>query len=125
MICADTVTWPLRGRYMAVTWPLHGRYEIYADADSNAMPRSLRTVRVRTGCAQCPSLLRAVAQGSLPLGPTHCTYAVHVPASGVPYVACAVAPQVPNLASREDFLRTATASMNSLGLHDLPWHLRR
>ena len=40
----------------------------------------------------------------MPLGPTHCTYAVCVPAAGVPYVACAVAPQVPNLASREDFL---------------------
>ena len=34
------------------------------------------------------------AQGIFSLGPTHCTYAVHVPASGVPYVPRTVAPQV-------------------------------
>ena len=34
------------------------------------------------------------AQGSFSLGPTHCTYAVRVPASGVPYVPRTVAPQV-------------------------------
>ena len=30
----------------------------------------------------------------MPRGATHCTYSVRVPASGVPYVACTVAPQV-------------------------------
>ena len=33
------------------------------------------------------------AQGSLPRGATHCTYAVRVPASCVPYVPRTVAPQ--------------------------------
>ena len=45
-----------------------------------------RTILLRTA--------RTKAQGSLPLGPTQCTYAVRVPASGVTYVPPTVAPQV-------------------------------
>ena len=42
------------------------------------------------------------AQGSLPLGPAHCTYAVRVPASGVPYVPRTVAPQAAGHFFHED-----------------------
>ena len=52
--------------------------------------RGLRTVRVPASCV----LHIPEAQGSLPPGPHYCTYAAHVPASGVPYVPCSVAPQV-------------------------------
>ena len=52
--------------------------------------RGLRTVRVPASCV----LHIPEAQGSLPPGPHYCTYAVRVPASGVPYVPCSVAPQV-------------------------------
>ena len=51
----------------------------------------LRTVH--TGYAYQPPACRTGAQGSQPLGPTHCTYTVCAPASSVPCLPCIVVPQ--------------------------------
>ena len=40
------------------------------------------------------------AQGSLPRGATHCTYAARVPASAVLYLPCTVAPHMQALAQK-------------------------
>ena len=50
-------------------------------ADTYAGPQQCRTHGVRVPVSCLPE-----AQGSSPRGPTHGTYAVRVPASGVPYV---------------------------------------
>ena len=61
-------------------------------ADTYVRP-GLRTVR--TGLRAPASCVPYApgAQGSLPLGPTHCTPAVRVPAFGMPYVPRTVTPQ--------------------------------
>ena len=73
------------------------------------MSRGLRTVctyglRVLYQPAACCVLCVPEAQGSLPEGPTHCTYTVSVPASAALCVPRTVAPQVAGAHARRKWL---------------------
>ena len=69
----------------------------WSTAKLTPTPRGLR--RVRTGYAYQPPALGTYRthRAACPQGPTHCTYGVRVPASGVRYVPRTVAPQVDGL----------------------------
>ena len=73
------------------------------------MSRGLRTVctyglRVLYQPPACCVLCVPEAQGSLPEGPTHCTYTVSVPASAALCVPRTVAPQVAVAHARRKWL---------------------